>query len=209
MGVSLRWNDRFHLGVEAAVIAKCRTRGYNEGLSLIRTISNACGGARDMATFKVNGVEHTVDVEADMPLLWVLRDELGMTGTKFGCGIASCGACTVHVNGSAVRSCVLPVSAVEGQDITTIEGLAQQARTASTAVGTFTPTSQLSAVQQAWIDHQVPQCGYCQSGMIMAVSSLLASNPNPSDAEIDASINNVCRCGSYPRVRRAIRSITA
>lgn len=162
-----------------------------------------------MTTFKVNGVEHTVDVEADMPLLWVLRDELGMTGTKFGCGIASCGACTVHVNGSAVRSCVLPVSAVEGQDVTTIEGLAQQARTSSTGVGTFNPTSQLSAVQQAWIDHQVPQCGYCQSGMIMAVSSLLASNPNPSDAEIDASINNVCRCGSYPRVRRAIRAITA
>jgi isoquinoline 1-oxidoreductase alpha subunit len=209
MGLSLRWNDCFHLGAEVAVIAKCGTGGYNEGLSLFGTNSNACGGSRDMATFKVNGVEHTVDVEADMPLLWVLRDELGMTGTKFGCGIASCGACTVHVNGSAVRSCVLPVSAVEGQDITTIEGLAQQARTSSTGVGTFTPTSQLSAVQQAWIDHQVPQCGYCQSGMIMAVSSLLASNPNPSDAEIDASINNVCRCGSYPRVRRAIRSITA
>ena len=162
-----------------------------------------------MATFKVNGVEHTVDVEPDMPLLWVLRDELGMTGTKFGCGIASCGACTVHVNGSSVRSCVLPVSAVEGQDITTIEGLAEQTRTGSTGVGTFTPSSELSAVQQAWIDHQVPQCGYCQSGMIMAVSSLLTSNPNPTDAEIDASINNVCRCGSYPRIRRAIRSITA
>ena len=143
-----------------------------------------------------------------MPLLWVLRDELGMTGTKFGCGIASCGACTVHVNGSAVRSCVLPVSAVEGQNVTTIEGLADDAR-ASAVVGTFEPSSQLSAVQQAWIDHQVPQCGYCQSGMIMGVSSLLASNPNPTDAEIDTSVNNVCRCGSYPRIRRAIRSIAS
>ena len=159
-----------------------------------------------MATFKVNGVEHTVDVEADMPLLWVLRDELGMTGTKFGCGIASCGACTVHVNGSAVRSCVLPVSAVEGQDITTIEGLAQQARTASTAVGTFTPTSQLSAVQQAWIDHQVPQCGYCQSGMIMASAALLADNPEPSDDDINHRITNICRCGTYPRIRAAVKT---
>ena len=153
-----------------------------------------------MATFKLNGEERTVDVEPDMPLLWVLRDELGMTGTKFGCGIASCGACTVHVNGSAVRSCVLPVSSVEGQEITTIEGLAES------AVSSFDP-GDLSTVQQAWIDHQVPQCGYCQSGMIMAVSSLLASNPNPSDAEIDASVTNVCRCGSYPRVRKAIRAI--
>ena len=153
-----------------------------------------------MATFKVNGVEHTVDVEPDMPLLWVLRDELGMTGTKFGCGIASCGACTVHINGSAVRSCVLPVSAIEGQEVTTIEGLAE------TSVAYYEP-GDLTAVQQAWIDHQVPQCGYCQSGMIMAVSSLLAVNPNPTDAEIDASINNVCRCGSYPRVRKAIRAI--
>ena len=156
-----------------------------------------------MATIKVNGVEHNVDVEPDMPLLWVLRDELGMTGTKFGCGIASCGACTVHVNGSAVRSCVLPVSAVEGQEITTIEGVAEVEADANAVVRTVTP----SQVQQAWIDHQVPQCGYCQSGMVMAVSSLLASNPNPTDAEIDASVTNVCRCGSYPRIRRAIRSI--
>ena len=156
-----------------------------------------------MATFKINGIERTVDVEPDMPLLWVLRDELGMTGTKFGCGIASCGACTVHVNGSAVRSCVLPVSAVEGQEITTIEGIAYSADTNSAQA---MPVS-LSQVQQAWIDHQVPQCGYCQSGMVMAVTSLLSSNPNPTDAEIDASVTNVCRCGSYPRIRRAIRSI--
>ena len=155
-----------------------------------------------MATFKINGEEHSLDVEPEMPLLWVLRDELGMTGTKFGCGIASCGACTVHVNGNAVRSCVLPVSAVEGQEVTPIEGLAES------SVAFYEPGA-LTAVQQAWIDCQVPQCGYCQSGMIMAVSSLLTVNPNPTDAEIDASINNVCRCGSYPRVRKAIRSIAS
>lgn len=154
-----------------------------------------------MTNFKVNGVEQELDIEPDMPLLWAIRDELGMTGTKFGCGIASCGACTVHVNGAAVRSCVTPVSAVEGQDITTIEGLA------NVAAGANSSAADLSAVQQAWIDHQVPQCGYCQSGMIMAVSSLLASNPNPSDADIDSSITNVCRCGSYPRVRKAIHSL--
>lgn len=154
-----------------------------------------------MTNFKVNGVEQELDIEPDMPLLWAIRDELGMTGTKFGCGIASCGACTVHVNGAAVRSCVTPVSAVEGQDITTIEGLA------SVAAGANSSAADLSAVQQAWIDHQVPQCGYCQSGMIMAVSSLLANNPNPSDADIDSSITNVCRCGSYPRVRKAIHSL--
>jgi isoquinoline 1-oxidoreductase alpha subunit len=155
-----------------------------------------------MATFKVNGFEKNLDIEPDMPLLWALRDELGMTGTKFGCGIASCGACTVHVNGRAVRSCTTPVSAVEGQDITTIEGLAAM------AAGTNASAPNLTAVQQAWIDHQVPQCGYCQSGMIMATSALLASNPNPTDAEIDSNITNICRCGSYPRVRRAIRSLT-
>ena len=154
-----------------------------------------------MATFKVNGVEHTLDIEPDMPLLWAIRDELGMTGTKFGCGIANCGACTVHVNGSSVRSCVTPVSAVEGQEITTIEGLA----VAVEGINSSTPN--LTAVQQAWIDHQIPQCGYCQSGMVMAVSSFLTSNPNPTDAEIDASITNICRCGSYPRVRKAIRAL--
>ena len=133
-----------------------------------------------------------------MPLLWALRDELGMTGTNFGCGIGYCGACTVHIDGNAVRSCVTPVSVVEGRDITTIEGLA-------TAVGSDGP----SPVQQAWIDHQVPQCGYCQSGMIMAASSLLARNPSPSDADIDAGITNICRCGSYPRIRKAIHAAAA
>ena len=154
-----------------------------------------------MARFKVNGVERDLDIEPEMPLLWALRDELGMTGTRFGCGISSCGACTVHVNGSAVRSCVTAVSTVEGQEITTIEGLA------NVAVGVNPSAPALAAVQQAWIDHQVPQCGYCQSGMIMAVSSLLARNPNPTNAEIDSNITNVCRCGSYPRVRSAIRSL--
>jgi len=150
-----------------------------------------------MARFRVNGTAHELDIEPDMPLLWALRDELGLTGTKFGCGIASCGACTVQINGNAVRSCVTPVSAVEGADITTIEGLA-----VATGGG-------LTPVQQAWIEHQVPQCGYCQSGMIMAVSALLAANPAPSDAEIDGAITNVCRCGTYPRIRSAIRSLTS
>lgn len=150
---------------------------------------------KTMARFRVNGKEQELDIEPDMPLLWALRDELGLTGTKFGCGVAACGACTVQVNGNPVRSCVTPVSAVEGSDITTIEGLAVN------AVQTLTP------VQQAWIDHQVPQCGYCQSGMIMAVSALLANNPSPSDTEIDGAISNVCRCGTYPRIRQAIRSL--
>ena len=154
-----------------------------------------------MANFSVNGQEKSLDIEPEMPLLWVLRDELGLTGTKFGCGIASCGACTVHVNGRATRSCVTPISAVEGQEVTTIEGLAR-ALSAATA-----EAPSISNVQQAWIDHQIPQCGYCQSGMIMAVSSFLATNPNPTDAEIDASITNICRCGSYPRVRKAIRAL--
>lgn len=148
-----------------------------------------------MARFRVNGEAQELDIEPDMPLLWALRDELGLTGTKFGCGVAACGACTVQVNGNPVRSCVTPVSAVEGTDITTIEGLAVAAGQ------TLTP------VQQAWIEHQVPQCGYCQSGMIMAVSALLANNPSPSDEEIDGAITNICRCGTYPRIRQAIRSL--
>jgi len=150
-----------------------------------------------MARFRVNGSAHELDIEPDMPLLWALRDELGLVATKFGCGIASCGACTVQINGNAVRSCVTPVSAVEGADITTIEGLAVNA------------AGGLTAVQQAWIEHQVPQCGYCQSGMIMAVSALLAASPAPTDAEIDGAITNVCRCGTYPRIRTAIRSLTS
>jgi len=154
-----------------------------------------------MARFTINGELVELDIEPEMPLLWAIRDELGLTGTKFGCGIAACGACTVHVNGRATRSCVTPVSAVEGTEITTIEGLA----TAVNGSGGGVPA--LTAVQQAWIDHQVPQCGYCQSGMIMAVTDLLQNNPSPTDADINRSLSNICRCGSTPRVRRAIRSL--
>jgi isoquinoline 1-oxidoreductase alpha subunit len=141
---------------------------------------------------RVNGVDHEVDVEPDAPLLWVIRDELNLTGTKFGCGIAECGACTVHLNGKAIRSCVMPVSSAANAEITTIEGLG--------AVGS-TP------VQQAWIEHQVPQCGYCQSGMIMAVSALLAHNPAPTDEQLFSAITNICRCGTFPRLRAAVRSL--
>jgi isoquinoline 1-oxidoreductase subunit alpha len=125
-----------------------------------------------------------------MPLLWVLRETLGLTGTKFGCGIAACGACAVHLNGRTVRSCTLPASAADGARVTTIEGLAS--------------ADALHAVQQAWIAHQVPQCGYCQSGVIMAVAGLLAQNPHPTDGEIDAELSNVCRCGTFVRIRAAI-----
>jgi isoquinoline 1-oxidoreductase subunit alpha len=142
----------------------------------------------------VNAVARTVDVDADTPLLWALREELGLTGTKFGCGIAQCGACTVHVDGIATRSCVMPASAVTGKQITTIEGLAA------------TPQARL---QTAWIAEQVSQCGYCQSGMLMAAAALLRDKPRPSDADIDEAINNICRCGTYPRVRRAIRRAAA
>jgi isoquinoline 1-oxidoreductase alpha subunit len=148
-----------------------------------------------MIRFNVNGKPVEVDAEPDTPLLWVLRDHLNLTGTKFGCGVAACGSCTVHLNGVALRSCVMPVSACEGQRITTIEGLAQGGA--------------LHAVQRAWIEHQVPQCGYCQSGMIMAASALLASNANPSDEEIASGITNICRCGTYPRVLKALRSLAA
>jgi len=144
-------------------------------------------------TITVNGQDHSIDVEPDTPLLWAIRETIGLTGTKFGCGISACGACTVHLNGRAVRSCTLPVSAAEGAAITTIEGLA--------AGGTLT------AVQEAWVTHQVPQCGYCQSGMIMAVTALLAERPHPGDDEIDAAITNICRCGTFARVRRAIHAV--
>jgi len=144
-------------------------------------------------TLLVNGGEHAFDVEPEMPLLWAIREQLGLTGTKFGCGIAACGACTVHLDGRPVRSCVLPISAAAGKSVTTIEGLAQD--------GT------LHRVQQAWIAHQVPQCGYCQSGMIMAVAGLLAAIPSPTDAEIDAAVTNICRCGTFARVRTAVRAL--
>jgi isoquinoline 1-oxidoreductase alpha subunit len=145
-----------------------------------------------MARLNVNGRAYTVDVEPETPLLWVLRDNLGMTGTKYGCGVAQCGACTVHVDGAAMRSCSVSVQDAEGKAITTIEGLA--------------PDGKLHKVQEAWIATQVPQCGYCQVGMIMAVAALLKEKPKPTDADIDAAVTNICRCGTYARVRKAIHS---
>lgn len=147
-----------------------------------------------MHTLMINGERRQVDVPADMPLLWVLRDELGMTGTKFGCGLAQCGACTVHLNGQPIRSCVTPVAAVVGQPITTIEAIGDS------AVG--------RAVQRAWLEHEVVQCGYCQSGQIMAATALLTSQPDPDDQAIDAAMaGNLCRCATYTRIRAAIKSI--
>jgi isoquinoline 1-oxidoreductase alpha subunit len=145
-----------------------------------------------MVKLTINGQAHEVDVEPDTPLLWVIRDTVGLTGTKYGCGIAQCGACTVHIEGQAVRSCSLPVSDAAGKQITTIEGLAVN--------GT------LHKVQQAWIAQDVPQCGYCQSGMIMAVAALLKDKPKPSDADIDKAITNICRCGTYQQVRAGIHA---
>jgi isoquinoline 1-oxidoreductase subunit alpha len=145
-----------------------------------------------MTRLTINGKTQEVDVDPDTPLLWVLRDTLGLTGTKYGCGIAQCGACTVHIDGMATRSCSVPVSAVEASQITTIEGLSGNGR--------------LHPVQQAWIAHDVPQCGYCQSGMIMAVAALLKDKPQPSDADIDAAITNICRCGTYAQIRAAIHT---
>ncbi len=143
-----------------------------------------------MVKFRLNGKDVSADVPDEMPLLWVLRDTLGFTGTKYGCGIAVCGACTVHIDGQAVRSCVVPVAGIAGREITTIEGIGS--------------IENLHPVQQAWIDEQVPQCGYCQPGMIMAVAAFLDEHPEPDDETINRSITNICRCGTYPRIRRAI-----
>jgi len=145
-----------------------------------------------MARLVINGQSHTIEVDPDTPLLWVIREQIGLTGTKYGCGIAQCGACTVHVDGDGVRSCSFPVSAAEGKKITTIEGLAEG--------GT------LHKVQKAWIEHDVPQCGYCQSGMIMAVAALLKDKPKPTDADINSTITNICRCGTFQQVRAAIHA---
>lgn len=147
-----------------------------------------------MIELNVNGKAHRVDVEPDMPLLWVLRDVLGMTGTKYGCGLQICGACTVHLNNEPVRSCGLPVAAAAGNRVVTIEGLSPNGG---------------HPLQQAWIEHQVPQCGYCQSGQIMAAAALLRKKPHPSDAEIDTAITNICRCGTYQRMRAAIHAAAA
>jgi isoquinoline 1-oxidoreductase alpha subunit len=142
-----------------------------------------------MVHFEVNGQQASVDVDPETPLLWVLREDLGLTGTKYGCGITECGACTVHVDGEAKRCCMLPVGEVEGRHVTTIEGLGAKG---------------LHPVQRLWLEHQVPQCGYCQSGMIMAAAALLAANPHPNDDEMLAAMTNICRCGTYPRVRAAL-----
>jgi isoquinoline 1-oxidoreductase alpha subunit len=140
----------------------------------------------------INGKTHDVDADPSTPLLWAIREQVGLTGTKYGCGVAQCGACTVHIDGVAVRSCSLPVSAAAGKKITTIEGLAQG--------------NVLHKVQKAWIEHDVPQCGYCQSGMIMAVAALLKDKPKPTDADINAAITNICRCGTFQQVRAAIHA---
>jgi isoquinoline 1-oxidoreductase subunit alpha len=145
-----------------------------------------------MIQLTINGRSHQVDVEPNTPLLWVIREQVGLTGTKYGCGIAQCGACTVHIDGAAARSCVVPVSAAAGKRITTIEGLASG--------------NVLHKVQKAWLDNEVPQCGYCQAGMIMAVAALLTEKPKPTDADIDAGITNICRCGTYQQVREAIHA---
>jgi len=145
-----------------------------------------------MQSLSVNGRTYEVDVEPDTPLLWVLRDTIGLIGTKYGCGIAQCGACTVHIDGVAARSCQVPVGTLGNKAVTTIEALAQDGR--------------LHPLQQAWIEHDVPQCGYCQSGMLMAAAALLARTPEPTDADIDAAISNICRCGTYQRIRAAIHA---
>jgi isoquinoline 1-oxidoreductase subunit alpha len=154
--------------------------------------STVIRGGKAMVRLTINGSSIDVDVNSSTPLLWAIREQVGLTGTKYGCGIAQCGSCTVHVDGKAVRSCVMPVSAAEGKQITTIEGLA--------AGGV------LHKVQQAWLDHEVPQCGYCQAGMIMAVAALLRDKPQPTDADIDATITNICRCGTFQQVREAIHA---
>ena len=148
-----------------------------------------------MTRLNVNGKQYDIDVEDDTPLLWAIRESVGLTGTRYGCGVAQCGACTVHLDGMAVRSCSVPVSEAANKKITTVEGLAQD--------------NKLTAVQQAWIDADVPQCGYCQSGMIMAVAALLKEKPKPTDAEIDAAITNICRCGTFPQVRAGIHRAAA
>jgi isoquinoline 1-oxidoreductase alpha subunit len=145
-----------------------------------------------MVHLTVNGSSHDIDVDPSTPLLWVLREQVGLTGTKYGCGIAQCGACTVHIDGAAVRSCSFPVSEADGKQITTIEGLSQN--------GVLHP------VQNAWLEHDVPQCGYCQTGMIMAVAALLIEKPKPTDADIDSAITNICRCGTFQQVRVAIHT---
>ena len=145
-----------------------------------------------MIRLTINGKTHNVDADPNTPLLWVIREQVGLTGTKYGCGVAQCGACTVHIDGTPIRSCAMPASAAAGRKITTIEGLASG--------------NTLTKVQKAWIEHEVPQCGYCQSGMIMAATALLKAKPKPTDADIDAAMTNICRCGTFQEVRKAIHA---
>jgi isoquinoline 1-oxidoreductase subunit alpha len=145
-----------------------------------------------MARLTVNGKTSEVNVDPNTPLLWAIREQIGLTGTKYGCGMALCGACTVHLDGASTRSCIIPVAAAEGKKITTIEGLASN--------------GVLTSVQKAWVEHEVPQCGFCQPGMIMAVAALLKEKPKPTDADIDARITNICRCGTFQQVRQAIHA---
>jgi isoquinoline 1-oxidoreductase alpha subunit len=156
---------------------------------------NSFAEERKMLRLTINEKSYDIDVEPDTPLLWVIRDTIGMTGTKYGCGIAQCGACTVHIDGEATRSCALSVGDAAGKKVTTIEGLAEN--------------GELTKVQQAWVDLDVPQCGYCQSGMIMAVSALLREKPKPTDADIDSAITNICRCGTFQQVRAAIHAVAS
>jgi aerobic-type carbon monoxide dehydrogenase small subunit (CoxS/CutS family) len=178
-------------------MTRSRPRDFRDSLyeNLGGAQSAAVGrGEETMITLTVNGTTHRLDVEPQTPLLWVVRDELGLTGTKFGCGIAQCGCCTVHVGGEAMRSCSLAVGDLDGKSVTTIEGLSSDSR---------------HPVQQAWLAEDVPQCGYCQSGQIMAAAALLRRHPQPSDADIDAVMTNICRCGTYQRIRRAIHRAAA
>jgi len=177
---------------------RVRTRGYlgKEFWQFWSSAFHPTSLKKIMATLTINGKQHQMDLSDDTPLLWALRDHLGMTGTKFGCGMALCGACTVHLNGQAIRSCITPVSAAVGQSITTIEAMEQD------SVG--------KRVQQAWTDLGVPQCGYCQSGQIMSATALLKTTPHPSDAEIESAMSgNICRCGTYTRIRAAIKQASA
>lgn len=170
----------------------CDFASHGDELELVVVTRQARAYAANMQALSVNGNHYEVDVEPDTPLLWVLRDTIGLTGTKFGCGIAECGACTVHIDGIATRSCQIQIGSLGSKRVTTIEALAQN--------------GELHPLQRAWVEHDVPQCGYCQSGMLMAAAALLAQKPKPTDADIDAAITNICRCGTYQRIRAAIHT---
>lgn len=170
----------------------CDFASNRDRLNLRLVTTQAGAYTANMQTLSVNGNYYEIDVESDTPLLWVLRDTIGLTGTKYGCGIAQCGACTVHIDGVATRSCQIQVGSLGTKQVTTIEALEQNGK--------------LHPLQKAWVEHDVPQCGYCQSGMLMAAAALLAQKPKPTDADIDAAITNICRCGTYQRVRAAIHA---